>query len=309
MSDRAEEAVEDVHERMMNFVDEPETVIEDEEHTEQEASNETLEDSEENDHESDQEVDDDDPILEIQWGDEKKLVSKAEAKDLAEKGYNYTQNMQSLAEQRRAVEAQAQSLQLQATIQTELGGLGHEIQSLDKSIAQYKQINWGELAEQDPAQYLKLNQAYRDLKEERDTKAGEYVQKAQYIEQYQIQVKDQLLQSESKLLANKIPDFASSKSAETKENLKAYLSKEGFSQAEVGSILDHRMIAVAWKAAQYDKLQNAKPGVNKKVADAPKSIKSNQRTDIKSSEKADLRSRLKKTGRSDIAAKLIEGML
>ena len=66
----------------------------------------------------------------------------------------------------------------------------------------------------------------------------------------------------------------------------------------------------AYKAALYDKLQSSKPQILKKATDAPKALKpgANQ-GNPKVAQNQELRAKLKKTGSSDIAAKLIENMI
>lgn len=308
-NDRAEVAVDDVHGRMMAFVDGPEEVIEDEEDQEVDASTLLEGEQEEETEESDQEDADDASIMEIQWGEEKKLVTKAQAKEYAEQGYNYTQKMQGLAERERVTTVREQQFQQQVQIQTQLSDVVAEAKSIETQLAQYKQIDWGGLAEQDPVQYLKLNQTYRDLKEARDGLAQEYNQKFNHLSQSQQQAREQIRQAETKLLTQKIPVFAGDKAEATKARIQEFLGSEGFSHEEIGGILDHRLISVAWKAAQYDKLKAANPAINKRVANAPKIVKSGDRVNQKSADQNDLRMKLRKTGRDDIAAKLIEGML
>ena len=48
----------------------------------------------------------------------------------------------------------------------------------------------------------------------------------------------------------------------------------GFTDQELSQVYDSRHVLVLHKAAMYDKLQKSKPGVQKKVANAPKMIKS-----------------------------------
>lgn len=308
MSDQAQ-AVDDPHARMMGILeaeetpsdeDEPALQAEGEEPEELEASEETDEAEEEAEEEA-TEV--------ITHNGEEKVLTKSALKELAQQGFDYTQKTQALADQRRAVEAREQVLQTQVAIHTQLSDVVAEVKSLDSQIAQYKQVNWSDLAEQDPVQYLKLNQTYRDLKEARDEKAQEYNQQAQHLSQVQAQNREQALQAEAKLLAQKVPEFAGPKASEVKAQLASFLTAEGFSPAEVGSIMDHRMVSVAWKAAQYDKLKAAKPEINKRVAEAPKLVKGKQPVNQQTSASRDLREKLRRTGDSETAAKLIEQML
>lgn len=303
MDDQAQ-AVEDVHARMMGVLEEEETRPDQEAIDPPDDAEETDTEPEEDEEEVEEEASE-----EITHNGETKLLTKSELKELAQQGFDYTQKTQAVAEERRAVLADRQILQTQLAIHTQLSDVVASVKGLDNQIAQYKQVNWSDLAEQDPVQYLKLNQTYRDLKEARDGLVQDYNQKANQLSHTMEQNKSELLQAESRLLAQKVPAFAGAKAAETKEQLKTYLSSEGFSQAEATSILDHRMIAVAWKAAQYDKLKSTKSEINKRVAVAPKIVKSSQTVNQKASDRSDLKAKLARSGNGDIAAKLIEAML
>jgi len=310
MTDQAQ-AVDDVHARMMGILEAEEALSEPEEpEIEEEASTQEEAEAEtESTDEVEEEAEPEAATEEITYNGETKVLTKSELKELAQQGFDYTQKTQALAEQRRSVEAQQQALQVQIAIQTQLSDKYAEIKTLDNQIAQYKQIDWAQLAEADPQQYLKLNHAYRDLKEARDAKVADYQTHANELTEAQAQSKYQVLQAEEKLLRQKVPEFSGPKAAEAKAALAQFLQDEGFSANEISGILDHRMVSVAWKAAQYDKLKAAKPQVNKRVADAPKVVKGKQPVNVKADERAQLREKLRKTGDQHLAAKLIESML
>ena len=305
MTDQAQ-AVDDVHSRMMGILGEEETLVEPEEPQEEE----TVEiEPEESEVEELPEEEPEEATEEITHNGETKALTKSELKELAQQGFDYTQKTQQLAEQRRSYEAQQQALQIQVAIHTQLSDQVAEIKSLDNQIAQYKQVDWASLAESDPQQYLKLNHAYRDLKETREEKTREYQTKAGELSQAQAQNMEQILQSEAKLLQQRIPEIAGPKGAEIKSAVSEFLKNEGFSPNEIGGLLDHRMVSVAWKAAQYDKLKAGKPQVNKRVAEVPKVVKGKQPTNAKADEGRALRDKLRSTGDQNLAAKLIERML
>jgi len=306
MTDQAQ-AVEDVHSRMMGILGEEETLAEQEEPQEEEVVTQEAE-AEENPEEITEE-EPEEATEEITHNGETKALTKSELKELAQQGFDYTQKTQQLAEQRRSYEAQQQALQVNIAIHTQLSDQVSEIKSLDNQIAQYKQVDWAQLAESDPQQYLKLNHAYRDLKETREEKTREYQTKANELSQAQAQSMEQILQAEAKLLQSRIPEIAGPKGAEIKAAVSEFLKNEGFSPNEIGGLMDHRMVSVAWKAAQYDKIKAAKPQVNKRMAEVPKVVKGKQPTNAKADEGKALRDKLRSTGDQNLAAKLIERML
>jgi SOS response regulatory protein OraA/RecX len=298
------QGVEDAHEKMMSVLEAEETLGDEPEEIESQGEEAESEEESTEDAEIVEEA-----TEEITYNGETKVVTKSQLKELAQKGFDYTQKTQAVAEERRSLQAQASMLQAQTAIHSQLADVAAEVKSIDNQLAQYKQIDWTSLAEQDPVQYLKLNQTYRDLKDAREEKAQEYNVKAHQIGQWQEQNRAQALQAEAALLAQKIPEFSGPKAAQAKESLANFLQAEGFTQSEVMSIMDHRMVSVAWKAAQYDKLKAAKPEINKRVAEAPKVVKGKQPTNQNTTARNDLKQKLRQTGRDEYAAKLIESLI
>lgn len=302
MDDRAEAVDnETVLASFEQFVEEPEEEVGEPEQLEAEAEN--SEESETETAESDQEADNE-PVMEIQWGEELKPVTKAELKELAERGYNYTQKMQELAENRRSFEAQSKLVQTQIEIHSKLSDKVAEIKGIDSQIAQYKQLDWAKLAEEDPVQYMQLNQRYQSLKEVRQDKVNEYSMEAQNLQAQQAEATQQMEKAEAALLFKKVPELSSD---QAKNELINYLTNEGFSAEEISSIRTHKAYVVAWKAAQFDKLKSAKPEITKRVANVPKMVKGNKPAPKNASR--ELKEQLRKTGNDAIAAKIIEGTL
>lgn len=243
---------------------------------------------------------------ELTWNGETKKIPKAELKELAQKGFDYTQKTQQLADARKAFEQQVQMAQQQAQLQQASIDLITQVKSMDAQLEQFKAVDWTALADSDPIQYLKLNQTYRDLKEARQEKIGEFQHHAQQLQQSQQHMSERMLAEQSAKLAAKMPELTK---AESKQALKSYLSEAGYSDVEISGLTDHRSAIIAYKAMQYDKLQATKPLLTKKVAEVPKVLKPGSQKPVQKGPDKDLMSQLKKTGKSDYAAKLIEQML
>lgn len=305
MTDQAQAVEGDALTAMMNVLEAEETQSPEPEEIEEQAA-EPVENTED---ETEETAEVEEPTEEITWNGETKVLTKSELKSLAQQGFDYTQKTQQVAEERRSFQAQQQAFQAQVAIHTQLSEQVAEIKSLDNQIAQYKGIDWASLAENDPQQYLKLNHAYREIKDARDAKASEYNQHANYLAEVQAQNHAQIKQSEMKLLSQKVPALVGERSAENQAELAQYLQVKGFNEAEIQSILDHRMLDVAWDAMQFRKLKSAKPEINKRVADAPKVVKNKTPTNPQVNTRNELKEKLRKTGDQNVAAKLIESML
>lgn len=244
----------------------------------------------------------------LNWNGEEKKVTKTELRELAQKGFDYTQKTQQLADERREVEATIKQAQQSIALQNQQVEIIASVKSLDSQLAHFQGVNWHQLAEQDPVEYLKLNQSYRDLKEAREGEVQKFQQQASYLQQLHAQQHNEVLQREAKALSE-LPEFKGDKAIESKAQVKTYLRSAGFSDEEIAQVVDHRYVKVALEAAQWRKLQASKANVTKKVADVPKVVKPG--TNKPQPKKADLemRSKLKSTGRSEYAAALIEKML
>jgi len=167
------------------------------------------------------------------------------------------------------------------------------------------------LKETDPIGYAvkvaELSQREKQLAQVRAEQARLYEQQ-QREQQEQL---GQVVQAESRKLAEVIPEYADPQKGETlRRELREFGVKAGFSEQELANVYDSRAVLTLWKAMQYDKLQSAKPGITKKVNEAPKVIKSGVSQPRDSSdEMKKLKARAKQTGRVADAAKAFERFL
>lgn len=306
-NDQGETPVEmDALEQMEALLDGPDDGEPEEEEEAEEESTEESEESEAEEAEPEQKAAEE--TEELNWNGETKVVTKTELKELAQKGFDYTRKTQQLAEERRQAEAQIQAGRESLALRERQIDVVAAVKSIDAQLAQFKDFDWNQLAEQDPIQYLKLNQAYRDLKEVRESRVSEFQQQAQNIQQLNAHQYHEVLSREQKALES-MPDFTGTKGSETKAQIKEYLKAEGFSDSEISTVIDHRHVHVAWKAAQWDKLKKSGVQVSKKVAEVPKVVKAGaQKPQVRQAER-DTYAQLKKTGRGEYAAKLIERMI
>jgi hypothetical protein len=300
-----ESAAVDAIANLLGGPDDPVPPIEDEHEEEAAQENEgeesTTEDSEETTQETQEEE-----LEEITWNAETKKVSKSELKELAQKGFDYTQKTQELATQRKQFEAVAQAkAQEFQLMQTQVDTLA-QVKSIDSQLDQFKGINWQQLAGDDPVQYLQLKQSYDSLKEVRVNHLQTMQQQTAAIQQTQAFTQQQFLAEQAKELTKKLPEVAK---AENKAALRDYLLSNGYSEQDVAGVADHKAVVLAWKAMQFDKLQSSKPALTKRVAETPKVVKSGTPKVSTPQATKDNMAALKKTGRGEYAAKLIESMI
>ena len=303
MTDQALDAVEsDPLERMVGILE-----AEEGDATEQSANDEPEDEEQEASEESEEQEEQPEPLETIVHNGEEKQLTKAELKELAQQGFDYTQKTQALAEQRRYIEQQAQAVQQQAQFQAQFTDQLAQVKALEGQLAQWKQVNWAELAASDPMQYLSLNHQYTEAKEAYNNQIQTLNQARAQAEQAQQQHTAQRLQQEAQAMRQAIPDWKDQARANAEMGeVKQFLAKNGFDDSEVASIIDHRHVVVARKAMLYDKLmaqgkqtvKTAPPPVAKPGSTAKPNTDSKRHLDA-----------LKKTGKGEHAAKLIERML
>lgn len=249
--------------------------------------------------------------LELVVNGEQVKKSKAEVLELAQKGEDYTRKTQQLAEERRVVQAQMQAAQQQLQMQSAVANLVAEAKAVEGQLAQYRDIDWNALVESDPVQAMKLDRQHRELQAYYQGKVNDIQQTAKQVQSQQDQMKQETLTRERQALIQSVPDWSDKAKFDAESaDICGFLANSGFDADEIGSIFDHRAVVVARKAMLYDKLMAGKPAVAKKVAEAPKPVKSTAPQTTKSKEAyTKTRQELRKTGRTEYAERAIEALL
>jgi len=224
-------------------------------------------------------------------------------------GTDYTKKSQAVAEERKAVEAERQRIEEARYLRDQYA---ERLQVIEQMLNQQPETeNLDYLKETDPIGYAvkvaELSQREKQLAQVR-------AEQARIADQQQREQQEQLgqvVQAESRKLAEVIPEYADPQKGETlRRELREFGLKAGFSDQELANVYDSRAVLTLYKAMQYDKLQSAKPGITKKVNEAPKVIKSGVSQPRDSSdEMKKLKARAKQTGRVADAAKAFERFL
>jgi FtsZ-binding cell division protein ZapB len=232
---------------------------------------------------------------------------------LAQQGLDYTQKTQQVAEQRKELEAYAESIKAQEQAFQEQMQLNNvliedvaKITALDQQLNQYANVNWQQLSDSDFVEAQKLFFTYNQLQQERSTLVSQFEAKKQEVVKKQTQLMAEKIAKGKEVLAKEIPNW----SPETNQALLSTGKDYGFSDAELNSIVDPRHVKVLHDAMQWRKLQQNSV-VKKKVSSAKPVVKPGAK-DTKAEANSNvrqLRESLRKTGKSDMAAKLIENML
>ena len=184
---------------------------------------------------------------------------------------DYRQKTMALAERERTVVARQEKLnsiveQGDALVQA----LSEEFQS------EFAGVNWGELAANDPAEYVRKQHAAS----QRQAKLQAALYRLNEAKQVQNTASQESItarvKEEQALLVERLPEWkdATRYKAESAQ-ISEYLTTSGYGPEEVSGVTDHRAVILARKAMLYDKLMaktpkpSAVPGAPTPIPKAP----------------------------------------
>lgn len=222
-------------------------------------------------------------------------------------GADYTKKSQAVAEERKAVQAEYQAVQEAKQLRDQYA---QRLQVIEQIMSQGQETeNLDYLKETDPIGYAvkvaELSQKEKQLAQVRAEQQRINAQQEQDRQQWM----SNLVRQESEKLAAVLPDYVDPEKGESLRNsVRSYGKELGFSDEELASVVDSRHVITLYKAMQYDKLQKSKPGINKKLAEAPKVMKSgvSQSRDTNNEQVKKLKAKARATGRVADAAALFE---
>lgn len=167
-------------------------------------------------------------------------------------------------------------------------------------------MNWQELSDADFVEAQKLFFTFNQLQQKRGALTNDLAQKQQYIQQQQQQKIAEMVEKGKEVLAKEIPNWSS----DTNRSLIAVGKEYGFTDDELGMIVDPRHVKVLHDAMQWKKLQSSNIAKNK-VATAKPMVKAGAKDtkNVANSQIKTNRDALRKSGRSEYATKLIENMI
>jgi len=223
---------------------------------------------------------------------------------------DYQKKTQSLAEQRKAVEADrvkiAEAAKTRETYAQRLQVIEQLLQQQDQG------EDLSNLKAEDPIAYA-VAMAEKMEREKQLQAVQMERQRVQQEQQSYTQAQLQKhIQAEQAKLVEAIPEFKDDVKAEViRRDIRNYAKAQGFTDQELSQVYDSRAVLALYKAAQYDKLMAGKGVTSKKVANAPKTIRpgtSNPQSSENETAKKD-RAALRQSGNKKDAARLFERFL
>lgn len=261
-----------------------------------------------------QEESDEEPVEEeeeqrfsVKVAGEEKELTLSELKSLAQQGADYTKKTQQVAEQRKALEAEAQAIEEAKYLRDAYAQRLQAMEQLLNTPEQNEDLEY--LKESDPIGYAVR---VAEKQQQREQLQAVQLERQRIAEQQQAEYAQQLqgyLAQQAEQLSKVLPEYSDPVKGEAlRTELRSFAkSSLGFSDQELSMVRDSRQVLALHKAMLYDKLQQAKPNVNKRVSEAPKTIKSGNGVKPTTSENMKRQQQqLKQTGRVRDAAKLFE---
>lgn len=185
-------------------------------------------------------------------GEKYKLPKKL--KDALLRQQDYTQKTQAVAEQRKAIEAQAEQVKQRAEMSQRYVAEYAEVLSIDKELAKYANLNWDQLTDADPVQAMKLDRQARELQQRRNEVVSSVTQKQQaYVHETQRETEKRLSEGRA-VLEREIKGWT----PDTAKALSSFGKEQGFTEQELAQVNDPRTVKLLHKAWQYDQLMKAK---------------------------------------------------
>ena len=246
----------------------------------------------------------------IKAAGEEKEVTLDELKKSYQLGSDYTKKTQEVAEQRKVIEQEAKAIIEARQVRDEYSS---KLQAVENFLMSNNDTpeDLAAMSENDPIGYAKVVADMTLKKEKLQTIQAEKYRLAQEQQSERANQLQHFVAAEAQKLAESLPEFSDkAKGEQVRNDIRSYGKKIGFTDKELAQVYDSRQVLVLHDAAQYRKLMAGKAGVKKKVAKAPKTLKSGAKvkqnvTDI---QKKQLK-RLQQTGSARDAAAIFENFI
>lgn len=200
----------------------------------------------------------------------KDKAAKLEAERLMQA--DYTKKTMAAAEERKA--AQAESQRALQERQAYAQNLTRMQAQLEGALAEQNQsVNWQQLLETDPQQYLQQKHLWEQRQAALQQTYAQQQHLASIHQAEQAQRFQQHLSVQQQELLAKLPEWRDeSKAKAEKLALREYLQSQGYDEQSVNNVADAKAILLARKAMLYDQMISKAQVATKKVATLPSKV-------------------------------------
>jgi uncharacterized protein (DUF3084 family) len=230
--------------------------------------------------------------------------------DELQKGYSrtqdYTRKTQQIAEVRKQAEQETQAVRAEREQYAQLlGALQTQLQSSEP------QVDLERLYHEDPIEWVRQKEVMRERQEKLGAIQSEQQRLAQVAQYEQQRAMEAQLASQQEALLAALPDWKDPKKAKAEKALVIESAKAaGFTDEDLKSVYDHRLVLLLRKAALFDQMVSKRQGIKPVVNNGPRTAKPGAAGRVSTTtEGTRAKQRLAKTGRIDDAASAIELLL
>jgi len=240
---------------------------------------------------------------------EEKEVTLEELMQGYQLGADYTKKTQEVAELRKANEAERQAIEESKKVRDTYA---QRLQAIEQFLTQGdSQEDLAVMKENDPIGYAVKVAEMTEKKEQLNAVRAEQQRLDQQQQAEQSLAMQNFVAQEAQKLAQVLPEFSDkTKGEQVRNEIRNYGKSVGYTDNELAQVYDSRHVITLHKAMLYDKLQKSKPSVKKKVAEAPKMVKSGTKVkqSVSDAQKKQM-ARLRQTGKKEDAAALFENFI
>jgi hypothetical protein len=230
--------------------------------------------------------------------------------DELQKGYSrtqdYTRKTQQIAEVRKQAEQETQAVRAEREQYAQLlGALQAQLQSSEP------QIDLERLYHEDPIEWVRQKEVMRERQEKLGAIQSEQQRLSQVSQYEQQRAMEAQLASQQEALLAALPDWKDPKKAKAEKALVIESAKAaGFTDEDLKSVYDHRLVLLLRKAALFDQMVSKRQGIKPVVNNGPRTAKPGAAGRVSTTtESVRAKQRLAKSGRIDDAASAIELLL
>ena len=230
--------------------------------------------------------------------------------DELQKGYSrtqdYTRKTQQIAEVRKQVEQETYAVRAEREQYAQLlGALQAQLQSSEP------QVDLERLYHEDPIEWVRQKEVMRERQEKLGAIQSEQQRLAQVSQYEQQRAMEAQLASQQEALLAALPDWKDPKKAKAEKALVIESAKAaGFTDEDLKSVYDHRLVLLLRKAALFDQMVSKRQGIKPVVNNGPRTAKPGAAGRVSTTtESVRAKQRLAKSGRIDDAASAIELLL
>ena len=230
--------------------------------------------------------------------------------DELQKGYSrtqdYTRKTQQIAEVRKQAEQETQAVRAEREQYAQLlGALQAQLQSSEP------QVDLERLYHEDPIEWVRQKEVMRERQEKLGAIQSEQQRLSQVAQYEQQRAMEAQFASQQEALLAALPEWKDSKRAKAEKALVIESAKAaGFSDEDLKSVYDHRLVLLLRKAALFDQMVSKRQGIKPVTNNGPRPAKPGAAGRVSTtSEVTRAQQRLAKTGRVDDAADAIYKLL